>query len=266
MKRELDLRGRVAVVTGAARGIGREIGETFATHGARVVVSDVLPEEGTRAASEIGGGSFFVSCDVSDETQARALIDAAVDGAGRVDILVNNAAYNPMRAEERMPVDEYSEQVFRRTQDVDICGTFYCTKYAARRMIAQGDGGSIINIASIAGMVPLRRQIGHVVGKAAVVRMTEASALELGVHGIRVNAISPGSTVTAATRALFYGEDAAYNENARRLLSFVPLGRPGQPRDIADAALFLASDLAGYVTGQNLAVDGGWTCGYARDF
>ena len=126
--------------------------------------------------------------------------------------------------------------------------------------------GVMINIASIAGVVALQKQLGHVVGKAGIIRMTEAMAVELGPSGIRVNAISPGSTVTAATRALFYGEDASYSKMAEELLSFVPLRRPAVVEDIANAALFLASDLSSYISGHNLVVDGGWTCGFTRNF
>ena len=193
------------------------------------------------------------------------MVDTAIELFGRVDILVNNAARNPVKSEERVPIQQYSEEVFRKTIDVDVNGTFYCSKTAAQQMVKQ-KAGCIINIASVAGVVSLRNQIGHVVGKAAVIKMTEAMAVELGPHGIRVNCISPGSTVTEATRPLFYDKTAAYKDSAQKLLSFIPAGRPGESEDIANAALFLASDLAGYVNGHNLVVDGGWVSGFMRDF
>jgi NAD(P)-dependent dehydrogenase (short-subunit alcohol dehydrogenase family) len=149
--------------------------------------------------------------------------------------------------------------------EVDINGTFYCSKAAAMHMIGQ-ESGTIINIASIAGVVPLRLQIPHVTAKAAIIQLSRGMALELGPYGIRVNAISPGSTLTEGTRRVFYNDDPAKRELARRLLAFIPQGRPAEAEEIADAALFLASDLASYVNGHNLVVDGGWICGYIRDF
>ena len=265
MDSRLSLEGKVAIVTGAARGIGRRIAEHYIEHGARVVIADILDDVGQATAATLGPPATFVHCDISALGDVRAMIDATVDGAGRLDILVNNAAYNPSRPEERTTVDRYSDEVFVKMMDVDINGTYYCSKYAALQMMAQ-ESGAIINIASIAGVVPIRNQIGHVVGKGAVIKLAQAMALELGGYGIRVNSISPGSTVTDATRGLFYDEDGGYNEQGARLLSFVPAGRPGEVDDIAGAALYLASDMASYVTGHNIVVDGGWTCGFTRDF
>lgn len=265
MKHELNLRERVAIVTGGARGIGREVAKTYVEHGAKVLICDILEEEGEKTAKELGPAALFVQCDVSRPDEVCAMIATAGRQFGRLDIMVNNAAYNPVRPEERVPVHEYPEDVFRRIMDVDINGTFYCSKYAAQEMIQQ-KAGSIISIASIAGVVALRNQISHVTAKAAIVRMTQAMALELGGYGIRVNAISPGSTVTDATRDLFYGEDAHSRSFVERLLSFIPMGRAGETPDIAAAALFLASDLSAYITGHNMIVDGGWTCGFTRDF
>lgn len=262
---ELDLKGKVAVITGAARGIGRKIAETYLAHGARVVIGDLLEEVGRATARELGKDTVFQRCDVADPVQARELVQAAVRTFGTVDILVNNAAYNPTRAEERVTIDEYPEEVFRKTVDVDINGTFYCSREASRHMKTKRTG-SILSIASVAGVVAFRNQIAHVACKAAIIRMGEAMALELGPHGIRVNTISPGSTVTDATRSLFYGTEAAYKERAATLLSFIPVGRPAEVEDMANAALFLASDLSAYITGHNLVVDGGWTSGYSRNF
>ena len=265
MDNRLDLQGRVAVITGAARGIGKKIAEDFVAHGAFVVIGDILDEAGEETAAGLGDAASYVHCDISRLDEVRAMIDHAAARAGRIDILVNNAAYNPSKPGERRTVEEYDDDLFVRMMDVDINGTYYCSKYAALQMIGQ-ESGSIINIASIAGMVPIRNQIGHVVGKAAVISLAEAMALELGHHGIRVNAIAPGSTVTDATRTLFYRDDGSYNEKGRQLLSFVPSGRPGQVEDIANAALFLASDMASYINGHTVVVDGGWTCGFTRDF
>ena len=265
MSDEFGLQGKVAVVTGSARGIGRAIVERYAQHGASVVVSDIDDREGLATAEALGEGASYVHCDIVDPQQARALIDAVVRELGRIDILVNNAAYHVTDIRQRVSFHEYSEDEWRRMIDVDINGTFYCSQAAAKHMIAR-KCGAIINIASIAGVVPLRLQIPHVTAKAAIIQMTRGIALELGSHGIRVNAISPGSTLTDSTRPLFYGDAPGQKELAKRMLAFVPQGRPGQPEEIAAAALFLGSDLASYVNGQNLVVDGGWTCGYVRDF
>ena len=265
MESNLSLQDKVAIVTGAAQGIGKKIATDFITRGATVVVGDILDDVGNDTAVELGPSASFVHCDISALDEVLAMVNGTVSNAGRIDILVNNAAYNPSNQDERTTVDDYSDDVFARVMDVDIDGTYYCSKYAARQMMKQ-KSGSIINIASVAGMVPLRNQISHVVGKAAIIRMTEAMALELGGHGIRVNAISPGSTVTDATRGLFYEQDGSYNEQGKVLMSFVPSGRPGQVDDIANAALYLASDMSSYVNGHNIVVDGGWTCGFMRDF
>ena len=265
MENTLSLKDKVAVITGAAQGIGKHIATHFVDHGATVVISDVNDELGEKTSAELGPAVEYVHCDISNLDEVKAMIDGMSEHNGKIDVLVNNAAYNPSSPKERTTVDDYSDDVFVKMIDVDINGTYYCSKYTARQMIAQ-KSGVIINIASIAGVVPIRNQIGHVVGKAAVIRMAEAMALELGCHGIRVNSISPGSTVTDATRHLFYDQEGGFNEQGEKLLSFVPTGRPGQTDDIANAALFLASDMASYVTGHNVVVDGGWTCGFTRDF
>ena len=262
---EIDLKNRVAVITGAARGIGKEIARKYIEHGAQVVIADILTDVGEAAAEELGAAARFCPCDISSYDQAGQLVDFAVEQFGRLDILVNNAALNPSQAEHRVTSDAFPEEFFAQTIDIDINGTFYCSKLAAKQMIKQ-KSGAIVNIASIAGVVALQKQLGHVVGKAGIIRMTTAMAVELGPSGIRVNAISPGSTITPATRPLFYGKDASYSKMAEELLSFIPLRRPGEVEDIANAALFLASDLSAYISGHNLIVDGGWTCGFTRNF
>ena len=261
----LDLDNRVAIITGGARGIGKEIAKKFSIHGTHVVLVDILKKEGNKTAVELGSSASFIECDVADVNAVKSAINHVLSVHQRIDILVNNAAYNPVKARERVPIDRYSDDVFVRTIDVDIVGTYYFSKYASRQMIKQ-KSGCIINIASVAGVVPLRNQISHVVGKAGVVKITQAMALELGHFGIRINAISPGSTITEATREIFYGSDASFSDKAKELISFIPAGRPGETDDIAGAALFLASDLASYINGHNMIVDGGWVSGYTRDF
>jgi NAD(P)-dependent dehydrogenase (short-subunit alcohol dehydrogenase family) len=256
---DVNLSGRTAIVTGASQGIGKNIAETLARNGANVVLADIRVEQGEGVAAEVGG--TFIACDISDPAQVRALVDATVARFGRLDIMVNNAGINSGRPEDRVTVDRYPEETWRKIIDVDLNGTFYCCKAAAAQMLKQGSG-CIVNIASIAGVVALRLQIGFVAAKAAIIKMTEAMACELGPLGIRVNTVSPGSTLTDGTRELFYND----REKAERVLSFMPLRRPGETCEIADAVLYLASDAASYVNGHNLVVDGGWTCGFNRDF
>jgi 3-oxoacyl-[acyl-carrier protein] reductase len=259
--RENDLQGKVAIVTGSAQGIGKSIAERLAGRGATVVVSDLRDEQGRATAAALGGGSFYFPCDVADAGRVQALIDETVRRLGRLDVMVNNAGINSNRPEDRVTFERYPVETFRRIVEVDLMGCFHGCQAAAVAMLRAGSG-SIINIASVAGVVALRLQVGYVAAKAAVIRMSEAMACELGPSGLRVNVVSPGSILTEGTKDLFY-KDA---EKARRILSFIPGGRPGDTADIAEAVAFLASDRSSYVNGHNLVVDGGWTAGFNRDF
>jgi 3-oxoacyl-[acyl-carrier protein] reductase len=258
---QIDLSGKVAIVTGSAQGIGEATVGILAACGAKVVVSDIQAEAGESVAAALGGDAIFVPCDISDYEQVQLLMNTAVKRFGKVDIMVNNAGYHVGGPKNRVAVDEYPLEAWRKIIDVNLTGTFYCCQIAAQQMKKQGFG-CIINIASVAGVVALRLQIGHVAAKAGIIRMTEAMACELGAAGIRVNCISPGSTLTEGTRGLFYDD----KEKAAHMMSFVPSGRPGECVDIGHAVAFLASDQAGYINGHNLIVDGGWTCGFNRDF
>jgi NAD(P)-dependent dehydrogenase (short-subunit alcohol dehydrogenase family) len=262
---KVNLTGRVAIITGSARGIGRAIALRFAENGANVVVNDINPEEGKKTASDIqaiGRKSLFIQADVSKYDQVTAMIDQVGKEMGGIDILVNNAAY---AIEHRVPIQEYAVDEWVRTMDVDLNGVFYCSKAAAIKMIPKKKG-RIINISSAAGLVPLRMEIGYVAAKAGVIGLTRAMALELAPHGILVNAIAPGSTLTDLSKALYYTEKGLLSQKAQDLLSHIPLHVPGEPDDQANAALYLASDEAKYVTGHVLVVDGGWTAGYVRDW
>jgi 3-oxoacyl-[acyl-carrier protein] reductase len=165
----------------------------------------------------------------------------------------------------RVTFDEFPRDEWDRILAVDLTGLFEVGKAAAQLMRRQGSG-RIINIASIAGLVPLRLQCAYVAAKAGVVNLTRAMAIELGPHGILANAIAPGSILTDGTRRLFYAEDGSFHAHAQRMLDHVPLGRPGLPEEIAVAALFLADPENTYTNGHILTVDGGWTAGYTRDF
>jgi 3-oxoacyl-[acyl-carrier protein] reductase len=258
---QVNLEGKVAVVTGAAQGIGRAIAEALKRNGALLTLCDVQDDKGHSTAAELGPDVAFEHCDISDPVQVRDLFDKVMARYGRIDIAVNNAGINTSKPEERVTIDQYPEEVWHRIMKVDLDGTFYCCKAEATHMVQQRSG-AIINIASIAGVVPLRLQIGFVTAKAGIIRMTEAMAAELGPMGVRVNCISPGSTLVQGTRQLFYNN----KETAERLVSFIPQRRPGETHEIAEAVLFLASDSGSYVNGHNLVVDGGWTCGFSRDF
>ena len=262
---KVDLSNKVAIITGAAGDIGRVTAKLMLENSARVIIADISDEEGEKAARELSaiGECMYVHADVSDRESVESLVETAVSAFKHIDILVNNAGVNVLR--NRVNINEYSEEDWKWILGVDLNGVFYCSRAASPVMIRQG-WGRIINIGSVLGSVPARKQVGYVAAKAAVHTLTKAMALELGPHGITVNVVSPGSTLTAGTKALFYGDEAAQGEMVKQMLSHIPLGRPGDPEDIANAVLFLAGEESKYITGHVLTVDGGWTCGYTRDF
>ena len=262
----VNLRGQVAIVTGGANGIGRAIVQAFASSGANVVIVDVDGDAGRRAAEEVagaGGVCSALAADVSDLGQMERVVDQVLDHLGRIDILVNNAGINTRS--DRAPIHEYALEDWQQILQVDLTGVFVTSRAVIPAMLRSG-GGRIVNISSVAGLVPLRLQSAYVAAKAGVANLTRSMALELGPHGILVNAVAPGSTLTRGTEALFYGPDGAYSEKAASLLSHIPLGRPGAPEEIAHAVLFLAAPEASYINGAILTVDGGWTAGYMREW
>ncbi len=188
----MNLNGKTAIVTGAARGIGRAISEKLIAEGATVVLSDILREQGEETARGLGPAASFVPCDISDRRQVAALVDAAVERFGRLDVIVNNAGINTGLDRERVNIDQFLGETWHRILNVDLSGTFYCCRAAAAQMVKQ-QSGSIVNISSVAGVVALRLQIAFVAAKAAIIRLTEAMACEIGPQRVRVNAISPGS-------------------------------------------------------------------------
>jgi NAD(P)-dependent dehydrogenase (short-subunit alcohol dehydrogenase family) len=255
------LDGRVAVVTGGSSGIGRSIARTFADHGAAaVVVADVRedPKEGGTPThrlieEESDAEAAFVECDVSDLADVEAMMDAA-DEAGGVDVLVNNAGvWHP---EEFL---EVTEAEFDRMLGINLKGTYFASQAAAERMV-DGGGGSIVNVSSIAGLFGNGGWPTYAVSKGGMTLLTYSLAHRFGGDGIRVNAIHPGGIETMIGRDP--DEEPAPevdDDQAEQFTQMVPLGRYGQPEDVAGAATFLASDLASYVTGESLVVDGGWT-------
>ena len=259
---QVDLKDRVALITGAGRGIGKAIADAMAANGARVVYSDVTLATAEQAASPLPG-TLALGIDVTDSEQVDRGIGKVVEKFGRLDILVNNAGVNTLV--HRVTIDQFPIHEWDRILKVDLTGLFLVSRRAAQQMIAQRSG-RIINIASIAGLVPLRLQSPFVAAKAGVVNLTRSMALELGPHGVLVNAIAPGSILTDGTRELFYGTDGKFKDSVEKMLAHIPLGRPGLPEEVASAALFLAAPDSSYVNGHILTVDGGWTAGYTREF
>jgi 3-oxoacyl-[acyl-carrier protein] reductase len=259
---KVDLSGKVALVTGAARGIGQAIADTLANNDAHVVYTDI----DFAASAELAAGRprrQTMVMDVTKEDQVEAVIEHVVREHGHLDILVNNAGVNTLA--HRVPIDQFPLHEWQRIVNVDLTGLYLVTKAAGAVMRTQG-AGRIINIASIVGLVPLRLQCAFAAAKAGVVNLTRATALELGPHGITTNAIAPGSILTEGTKQLFYGEGGKFRDAVEKMLAHVPVGRPGTPEEIAHAVLFLAAPEASYVNGAVLTVDGGWTAGYAREF
>ena len=259
---QVDLNHQVALVTGAAQGIGLAIAKALAANGARVLLTDVQGDKASAVASQHSGCTGR-ALDVTREEQVEAVIADAVREFGRLDIVVNNAGVNTLA--HRVTIDQFPRKEWDRLLAVDLTGLFLVSRAAARVMSEQRSG-RIINIASVAGLVPLRLQCAFVAAKAAVIRLTQAMAIELGGRGVLVNAIAPGSIFTEATERLFYGENGQFHDAVQKLLDHIPLGRPGTADEIAHAALFLAAPESSYINGHILTVDGGWTAGYTREF
>ena len=257
---KVDLQGQVALVTGAGQGIGEAIARSLAANGARVVYSDVNLQTAQASAAK-SPGSVALRLDVTDEKSVEAGIAEVEKTHGRLDILINNAGVNS-GLEHRVNIDQFSVAEWDRIFSVDMRGLFLVTRLASRVMIRQ-KYGRIVNIASVLGVVPARLQCAFTAAKAGVVNLTRTMAIELATSGILVNCVAPGSV----GNALFYAKDSPQAEKAQRLLSHVPLGRPGTYDEIADSVLYFAARESSYVTGQTLCVDGGWSAGgFFRDF
>lgn len=250
------LDGSIAVVTGGSSGIGRGICRSFAKHGADgIVVADLqeTPKEGGHPTHKIieeqtETTAEFIECDVTSRSDLTAAIEIAAE-LGGIDIMVNNAGI--WRAEDLLSV---TEPDFDQMIAVNLKGTFIGTQVAAEQMI-ENNGGSIININSIAGLFGNASWPSYAASKGGITTLTSSVAHALGDDGIRVNSIHPGGVET-----MISGDRQVDPEEIEAFLSMVPLGRYGQPEDIAGVATFLASDLASYVTGESIVVDGGWTC------
>jgi NAD(P)-dependent dehydrogenase (short-subunit alcohol dehydrogenase family) len=246
MNLQQRLAGRSAIVTGAARGIGLAIAQRLTAEGARVTLVDLNEAEGRAAANALAGATF-VATDVSNAQAVRELVAATVAREGRIDILVNNAGI--LHAAEFLDVDESD---FDRVLRVNVKSAFLCGQAVAKAMVKAGTRGAIVNMASVNGVLAIANQVPYTVSKGAVNQLTKVMALSLAPHGIRVNAIGPGTIATEMTKGLQTDAEAR-----RRVMSRTPLGRIGEPAEIAAVAAFLASDDASYITGQTIYPDGG---------
>ncbi|MGE7694569.1 3-oxoacyl-ACP reductase FabG [Lysinibacillus sp. NPDC094177] len=239
----MRLNNKVAIITGAANGIGYAAAERFIEEGAFVVIADFNEDAGVSAAQQLGDQALFVQVNVADRESVKNLVATVIEQTGRVDILVNNAGITRDAMLTKMTEDQ-----FHQVLDVNLTGVFYCTQEVIPHMIAAG-GGKIINTSSVSGVYGNVGQTNYAATKAAIVGMTKTWAKELGRKAINVNAVAPGFTETDMVKKM--------PENVlAQMRSIVPLQRLGTPRDIANAYLFLASDEASYVHGHTLHVDG----------
>ena len=250
-----SLEGKVAIVTGAAMGMGEATARVFAAAGANVLVSDVNEELGQATVERIerdGGTASFCRTDVSRAVDAENMVRTAVERYGRLDCAVNNAAVTP----DTHPIAELDEQEFDRILAVDLKGVALCLKYEVTQMLEQGDGGAIVNIGSVSSFRPQPNNAAYTAAKHGVIGLTKVASLENAPLGIRVNTVAPGAIDTPMIRGAL--ETVGLTE-----AEFAPtislLGRFGQPEEVAQASLWLCSDQSSYVTGAVLSVDAGYT-------
>ncbi len=241
------LAGKVCVVTGSASGIGATSARVFADEGAKVVGIDLDAEQAV--------GALTVACDVSDEVQVKAALDRAVAEFGRIDVLMNNAGINPT---DDGSVTETTLESWQRVQDVNLRSVFLCCKHGLPHLVAAG-GGSVINVASfVAVMGAAVSQGSYTASKGAILSLSRELGVEFAGQGVRVNALCPGPVNTPLLQELF----AADPERAAKRMVHIPMGRFGEPEEIAKAALFLASDDSSFVTASTFLVDGGLSAAY----
>jgi 3-oxoacyl-[acyl-carrier protein] reductase len=242
------LKDKVAVITGSARGIGRAIAEEYAKNGAKVVISDIMQDKAEETANEIKAkynvDTLAIKADVSKYEDVEILVNQTIEKFGKIDIIVNNAGITRDNLIMRM-----SEQEWNLVIDINLKGVFNCTKAVSRPMMKQRSG-RIINITSVVGEMGNPGQINYSASKAGVIGMTKTTAKELGSRGIRVNAIAPGFIVSDMT-------DKMTDQAKESLIKLIPLNELGKPADVAKAAVFLASDMSEYITGQVINVCGG---------
>jgi NAD(P)-dependent dehydrogenase (short-subunit alcohol dehydrogenase family) len=245
---QMNLEGKVAIVTGAGRGIGKAMAGAHAG----VIVNDVdldAAEEVARRIEASGGKAVPVKADVRKGDEISRMVETAVKDLGGIHILVNNAG-----VVMRKPAEEIAEAEWDQLIDINLKGTFLCAQAVAKAMMKAGKGGRIINISSIMGGVALPPRAAYCASKGGIIALTKDLAAEWARHGITVNGIAPGWTITEMTQSYFSQEAVR-----QFLLERIPLNRLGKPEDIAHVAVFLASEYTDYITGQTIYVDGGWT-------
>ena len=248
---EQIFKGKVAVVTGSSYGIGRSTAIAFAKRGAKVVLSDWVDDKDTREViGQAGGEAVYFKCDVSNEEEVRSLMAQAVSHYGRLDFAFNNAGVEGSPA----PVADCSNENWDRTIGINLRGVWLCMKHQIPAMLKTG-GGVIVNNASIAGLVGFAGVPAYVASKHGVVGLTKNAALDYAKQNIRVNAVCPGVIQTPMIERFTGGDPKVIQQ----LVAGEPMDRLGQPEEIAETVVFLCSDAASFITGQAIAVDGGWT-------
>lgn len=249
--KKYDFNGKTVIVTGAMDDVGKTVARRFLENGANVVVSDLAEkQEIMTELRNVSTNVEFVPCNVCNWDEDVNLVDETLNRFGSLDILVNNASVKEP-AEERKLFHEYDREWWDRIIETENNGTFFITQAFAQRLIEAGKAGSVVNVGSILGVNPARRYCAHTVTKAGLLMFTRVAALELAPHNIRVNCISPGA-IEADGRELH--------------ITHVPMQRPGSTDEVADGILFLASDESSYMTGNNMYLDGGWSCGFTRNW
>lgn len=245
----MKLTNKISIVTGASNGIGLAIAKLFVDNGSTVVLSDVDEKAGLQAAKDLGSKASFVKCDVSKSQEVFKLVQSTLEKFGRLDVMVNNAGIGALTN-----ILTCSDDDWHRVIETNLSGVFYGTRAAAIAMKENNIKGSIINMTSILGIVAMPQTVAYSSSKGGVSNLTRASSHDLAPYGIRVNAIAPAFIKTNMTKDILNNPDFA-----NMVKTNTPLGYAGEPMDIAQAALYLASEDSGYVTGIILPVDGGWT-------
>jgi len=258
---KLDLEGKIALVTGAATGIGKACSDVLVENGATVIYSD---RDHDRVSDAAQGKGEALTMDVADRDRIKAAVAEVMERHGQIDILVNNAGIG-VKAEDRKTIEEFPEKAWDDILAIDLTGIFLVSRAVIKGMKARRSG-AVVNIASTTGIAPLRLQSPYIAAKAAVINLTKGMAIELATDGVRVNAVAPGSCATEAWQAWMDNPLSQASGLKEKQLETIPMKRPGTMREMGMGVAFLCSPAASYITGHTLVIDGGWTAGYARDW